>query len=69
MPPEIEQLIAELMRHAHEHELAAARAREFVPDDIDIPQELTHALRAAVASGAALGLREAASLLAELADS
>jgi hypothetical protein len=57
---DLAKLAGELLQVAYDYELQAARAREFIPDEQPIPVALTHALRAAVASGAALGFRAAA---------
>lgn len=47
---------ASLRELARDYELRAARAREFIPDNCEIPAELRFALDAAVNSGVALGL-------------
>jgi hypothetical protein len=63
---QLKQLIDELTQLAYERELDAEHAREFIPDATPLPRELIHALRAAVASGEALGLQRAAERIVEL---
>lgn len=57
-------VLEELAELALSFELASAHEKEFVPDGVEVSEEISRALRAAAFHGYALGLRRAGELVA-----